>query len=58
LARAGFGPAAVTWGGDERQLDRVGSSNPDAGAINAAIDAVNALVLGSGEYLLVAVRER
>ena len=58
LAQLGFGAAAVTRGGDERRLDRVGSSNPDAGPINAAIDAVNALLLGSGEYLLVAVRER
>ncbi len=58
LAQLGFGPASVTWGGDQRRLDRVGSSNPDAEAINAAIDAVNALLLGSGEYLLVAARER
>ncbi len=58
LAQRGFGPAVVTRGGQERRLDRVGASNQDAGAINAAIDAVNELLLGSGEYLLVAVRER
>jgi len=58
LTQLGFGPASVTRGGDERRLDQVGSSNPDAPAINAAIDAVNTLLLGSGEYVLVAVRER
>ena len=58
LAERGFGPALVIRGGDGRRLDRVGSSSQDAGAINAAIDAVNELLLGSGEYLLVAVRER
>jgi Methionine biosynthesis protein MetW len=58
LAQRGFGPASITRGGEDRRLDRVGSSNQDAGAINAAIDAVNQLLLGSGEYLLVAVRER
>ncbi len=58
LAERGFGAATITWGGGERQLDRVGSSNPDDAAINAAIDAVNTLLFGSGEYLLVAVRER
>ena len=41
-----------------RQLDRVASTSPDAAAINGAIDTVNALLLGPGEYLLVAVRER
>jgi len=58
LAQLGFGPASVTRGGDERRLEAVGASNPDAPAINAAIDAVNTLLLGSGEYVLVAVRER
>ena len=58
LTQLGFGPASVTRGGDERRLDKVGTSNPDAPAINAAIDAVNTLLLGSGEYVLVAVRER
>ena len=58
LAGAGFGTATVTRGGDDRRLDRVAPSNPDAPAINAAIDAVNTLLLGSGAYLLVAVRER
>ena len=58
LTRLGFGPAEVARGGDERRLEQVGSSNPDAPAINAAIDAVNTLLLGSGEYLMVAVREQ
>jgi hypothetical protein len=58
LTQRGFGAVTVTRGGSERHLDEVGSDNPDAAAINAAIDAVNSLLLGSGEYLLVAVRER
>jgi SAM-dependent methyltransferase len=58
LTQLGFGPASVTRGGNEHRLDKVASSNPDAQAINAAIDAVNTLLLGSGEYVLVAVRER
>jgi hypothetical protein len=58
LGRVGFGKFALTSGGPDRRLDRVASSNPDAPAINGAIDAVNALLLGSGEYLLIAVRER
>ena len=58
LAQHGFGPARIVFGGGERRLDQVASSNPDAPAINAAIDAVNTLLLGPVEYLLVAVRER
>ena len=58
LADHGFGRTGLTFGGEDRRLDRVASSNPDAQAINGAIDAVNALLLGPGEYLLVAVRER
>jgi hypothetical protein len=58
LAEHGFRRTGLTFGGEDRRLDRVPSSNPDASAINGAIDAVNALLLGPGEYLLVAVRER
>ncbi len=58
LAERGFGPATITQGGESRQLERLTSGGPDAAAINAAIDAVNAYLLGSGEYVLVAVRER
>jgi hypothetical protein len=57
LDRAGF-RSTHTFGGGERRLERVGASNPDAATINATIDAVNALLPGPGEYLLVAVRER
>jgi hypothetical protein len=58
LTGVGFGPASITPGGPERRLSQVDPSHPDASTINAAIDAVNTLLLGSGEYLLVAVRER
>ena len=58
LAGLGFGRFAVTSGGEARRLDRVAPSNPDASAINGAIEVVNELLLGPGEYLVVAVRER
>jgi hypothetical protein len=58
LAGLGFGRFAVTSGGETRRLDRVAPSNPDASAINGAIEVVNELLLGPGEYLVVAVRER
>ncbi len=58
LTHLGFGQVSVTFGGEARQLDRVASTSPDAAAINGAIDMVNALLLGPGDYLLVAVRER
>ena len=58
FASLGFGRFTVTFGGEDRRLDRVAPSNPDASAINGAIDAVNQLLLGPGEYLVVAVRER
>ena len=48
-----------TFGGEDRRIDRVASVQARTPtAINAAIDAVNAHLLGPGEYLLVAVRER
>lgn len=58
LGQLGFGQVTIAFGGEEKRLDRVDPSNPDASAINGAIDAVNALLLGPGEFLLVAVRER
>jgi hypothetical protein len=58
LTQRGFGQISVTFGSDERRLDRVPSTNPDASAINGAIDVVNTLLLGPGDYLLIAVRER
>jgi hypothetical protein len=48
----------VRTGGDDRRLERLAGSGDDAATINAAIDAVNELLLGPGEYLLIAVRER
>ena len=58
LADHGFRTVNVTFGGEDRRIAQVIPSNPDASSINAAIDAVNSLLLGPGEYLLVAVRER
>ena len=58
LAQHGFRRTALTFGGEDRRWSKVASTNPDAAAINAAIDTVNALLLGPAEYLLVAVRER
>ncbi|MGH9078643.1 MAG: class I SAM-dependent methyltransferase [Acidimicrobiales bacterium] len=58
LAEHGFRRTGLTYGGADRRLERVAGTNPDAPAINAAIDTVNALLLGPGEYVLVAVRER
>ncbi len=58
LGDRGFRVQAVAYGGEDRRIDHVASAGPDAVAINATIDAVNARLLGPGEYLLVAVRER
>jgi hypothetical protein len=58
LTTRGFAPAGVTFGGEDRRLDEVPASHADAGTVNAAIHAVNELLLGPTEYLLVAVRER
>lgn len=58
LAGQGVESVAVHTGGDDRRLAQVSGSNGDAAAINAVIDAVNELVLGPAEYLLVAARER
>ena len=58
LAQHGFAQTGSHLGGDDRRLERVAGSNPDATAINAAIDVVNSLLLGPGEFLLVAARSR
>jgi SAM-dependent methyltransferase len=58
LSQHGFRRTALTYGGEDRHIPSVATDNPDAAAINAAIDAVNAHLLGPGEYLLIAVRER
>ncbi len=54
----GLRTTAVHRGGVDRRIGPIPASNPDASSINAAIDAVNERLLGPGEYLLVAVRER
>jgi hypothetical protein len=58
LGERGFGKSEVTIGGEEARLDRVAATGEQEVALNAAIDAVNALLLGPAEYVLVAVRER
>jgi hypothetical protein len=58
LGDQGFRVDGVTYGGVDRRIDHVASANPDAAALNAAIDAVNRALLGPGEYLLVAVRQQ
>lgn len=58
LTERGFSKAVVTFGGGDQRLDRVAATGEQAEALNAAIDAVNALLLGPAEYVLVAVRER
>ncbi len=58
LGDRGFRMTAPSYGGADRRIDHVAVANPDAAVINAAIDAVNQSLLGPGEYLLVAVRER
>jgi hypothetical protein len=58
LARHGFRQTSLSHGGEDRQLARVSSANPDAESINALVDTVNSMLLGPSEYVLVAVRER
>jgi Methionine biosynthesis protein MetW len=58
LGTRGFGRTEVILGGEESRLERVAPTGEQSAALNAAIDAVNALLLGPAEYLLVAVRER
>jgi hypothetical protein len=58
LASSGLVRTALHTGGEDRRLARLDPSTTDAATINAAIDTLNELLLGPGEYLLVAVRER
>jgi len=58
LGTRGFGVAAPVPGGADRTLAHVGAGSSDANTVNAAIDAVNDLLLGPTEYLVVATRER
>ncbi len=58
LGGRGFAVTETTTGGAGGALAHVATSSPDAGAVNAAIDAVNELLGGPAEYVLVAVRER
>ena len=54
----GFHVTVPARGGADRTLARVADGTPDAGTVNAAIDAMNDLLLGPTEYLVVATRER
>ena len=58
LGRRGFRVDRPVTGGQDRRLARVASGGSDADALNGAIDAINRLLLGPGEYLVVATRER
>ncbi|HEY6622250.1 MAG TPA: methionine biosynthesis protein MetW [Acidimicrobiales bacterium] len=58
LGGYGVHPVAVHTGGEDGRLAKVSGTDGDAAAINAAIDALNELVLGPAEYVLVAARER
>ncbi len=58
LGSRGFVVADAVRGGDDRTLMHVDSRTADADPVNAAIDALNELLLGPTEYLVVATRER
>ncbi len=58
LGSRGFAVRATVTGGTDRHLSHVGKGLADAAAVNAAIDAINDLLLGPTEYLVVATRER
>ncbi|HEY5109347.1 MAG TPA: methionine biosynthesis protein MetW [Acidimicrobiales bacterium] len=58
LGTRGFSVTATVRGGDDRRLAHVGSGATDAATVNAAIDAINELLLGPTEYLVVATRVR
>jgi hypothetical protein len=58
LASRGFAVGTPARGGTDRTLARVGDGATDADAVNAAIDALNELLLGPTEYVVVATRER
>ncbi|MHB1519404.1 MAG: methyltransferase domain-containing protein [Acidimicrobiales bacterium] len=56
LQACGFSTAEVVTGGQDRRIDPVGPDHPGATSVNGAIDAVNRLLLGPEEYLVVASR--
>ena len=58
LTAAGCSVSAVVTGGSDRSLAHITSGSADADTLNAAIDAINAQLLGVSEYLVVAVRVR
>lgn len=58
LGGRGLTTRAVHEGGEDRRIDRLDPSVPGAGTVNAAVDALNQLLLGPGEFVLVAVRDR
>ncbi len=58
LASRGFVVVSAVQGGTDRHLDRVAAGSPESGAVNAAIDTINELLLGPTEYLVVATRQR
>ncbi len=58
LAGRGFEDPSVTFGGGERRISPVPADGAGAERVNEAIEAVNALLLGPNEYLLVATRRR
>jgi hypothetical protein len=58
LAIRGFTVEATVVGGDDRSIAHVGEDTPDSATVNAAIDAINHLLLGPAEYVVVATRER
>lgn len=56
LQACGFATAEVFSGGQDRRIDPVGPDHPGATSVNGAIGAVNRLLLGPEEYLVVASR--
>ena len=58
LVASGFSVSTVLAGGGDRSLAHVTAGSADADTLNAAIDTINARLLGVSEYLVVAVRVR
>ncbi len=58
LAERAFRETGLRFGGGDSRLERVEGTGREVEGANAAIDAVNALLLGPAEYVLVAVRDR
>jgi hypothetical protein len=57
LTEAGFKITGLSVSGGERRLGHVSGANPDADVLNAAIDAINVMSPGTGEYFLTAERD-